>query len=26
VARFVESGGTLEDAIWFVWYVDAEEA
>ncbi|MGA9659534.1 MAG: hypothetical protein WBQ60_10595 [Asticcacaulis sp.] len=25
VARFTSSGGKLEDAIWFVWYVDAEE-
>jgi hypothetical protein len=25
VVRFTEAGGTLEDAIWFAWYVDAEE-
>ncbi len=26
VARYLASGGKLEDAIWFVWYVDAEDA
>ena len=25
VAKFTEAGGQLEEAIWFVWYVDAEE-
>ncbi|MFT4074788.1 MAG: hypothetical protein QM647_04585 [Asticcacaulis sp.] len=25
VARFIEAGGTLEEAVWFVWYVDTEE-
>jgi hypothetical protein len=26
VEQFLASGGQLEDTIWFVWYVDAEEA
>ncbi len=26
VGQFLASGGQLEDAIWFVWYVDAEES
>jgi hypothetical protein len=26
VAKFIDSGGKIEDAIWFVWYADAEEA
>ena len=25
VAQFTNAGGQLEDAIWFVWYVDAKE-
>lgn len=25
VTQFTEGGGQLEDAIWFVWYVDTEE-
>jgi hypothetical protein len=24
VARFLASGGKIEDAVWFVWYADAE--
>ena len=26
VGQYEASGGKLEDAIWFVWYVDAEDA
>ncbi len=26
VEQFIASGGQLEEVIWFVWYVDAEEA
>jgi hypothetical protein len=25
VAKLLEAGGKLEDALWFAWYVDAEE-
>ncbi len=26
VTQFTAAGGVVEDAIWFVWYVDAEES
>lgn len=25
VAKFILTGGRIEDAVWFVWYLDSEE-